>query len=124
MCRQRPVLGNVTARQRTVITDSPVNDDQAGTNFDRLESKQEMHNLNPVYVQQMVDSIRRDIERDVARRAMVAGLPKSGFVAGSRRVLGASFIGAGKFIQGRQKVEAQIDIDPCAPSHSALKLAR
>jgi len=83
-----------------------------------------MHNLNPVYVQQMVDSIRRDIERDVARRQMIAQLPKSSFVAGSRRAIGASIIGVGKFIQGRPKAEAQIEIDPCAPSHSALKLAR
>jgi len=80
-----------------------------------------MHNLNPIYVQQMVDSIRRDMERDAARRAMFAGMPKSGFVANSRRVVGASFIGAGKFIQGRPKVEAQID--PCASSN-ALNLAR
>jgi hypothetical protein len=52
---------------------------------------------------------------------MFAGMPKSGFVANSRRVVGASFIGAGKFIQGRPKVEAQID--PCASSN-ALNLAR
>jgi hypothetical protein len=83
-----------------------------------------MQTLNSVYVQQMVESIRRDIERDVARRQMIAQLPKSSFVAGSRRVIGASFIGAGKFIQGRPKAVAQIEIDPCAPSHSALKLAR
>jgi hypothetical protein len=81
-----------------LTTDSPVNEDQAGYETDRLESKREMHNLNPVYVQQMVDSIRRDMERDAARRAMFASMPKSSFVAGSRRVIGASFIGAGKFI--------------------------
>ena len=78
--------------------------------------------MNPIYIQQMVDSIRRDIDRDVARRQMLGDMPKSSFVVTSRRVVGASFIGAGKFIQGRPKAEAHVD--PCASSHSALKLAR
>jgi hypothetical protein len=81
-----------------------------------------MQNLNPVFVQQMVDSIRLDMERDAVRRAMIAELPKSSFVANSRRRLGASFIGAGKLIQGRPKAQPQID--PCASCDSALNLAR
>jgi hypothetical protein len=81
-----------------------------------------MHTLNPIYVQQMVDAVRLDVERDVARRQMLGDMPKSSFVAKSRRIVGASFIGAGKFIQGRPKAEAHVD--PCASSHSALKLAR
>jgi hypothetical protein len=67
-----------------------------------------MHNLNPIYVKQMIDAVRTDIEGDIARRDMVGVRPKSSFVANSRRVIGASFIGAGKFIQGRPKAEAHV----------------
>ena len=79
--------------------------------------------MNQIYVQHMVDAVRNEIERHAARQAMLADMPKSSFVANARRVIGASFIGAGQFIQGRSKAEAKGDIDPGA-SPSALELAR
>jgi hypothetical protein len=78
-----------------------------------------MNSLNSIYVQHMVDAVRNEIERHAARQAMLADLPKSSFVAKARRVIGASFIGAGRFIQGRPKAKAKGDLDP-----AALELAR
>jgi hypothetical protein len=61
--------------------------------------------LNANSIQQMVNSIRRGDEHHQVRFEMIAGLPaKSGLVARARRVIGASFIDAGKFIQGQALV--------------------
>jgi hypothetical protein len=68
-----------------------------------------MHSLNGIYVQQMVETIQRDMEREHVRRQLAAGLPKSSFAASIRRVLGATFIGAGTVILGRPKAEPQAE---------------
>jgi hypothetical protein len=57
----------------------------------------------------MVEAVRLDAEREHARRLHMAGLPKSGFAAGVRRLIGASFIGVGNVIQGSSKADAQAE---------------
>jgi hypothetical protein len=79
-----------------------------------------MHTLNAIYAQQMVEAIRLDMERDRAGREIHASLPKSSFVASSRRIIGSVVIGTGKFIQGRPK--AEMGVDPSLSSKSALEL--
>jgi hypothetical protein len=65
----------------------------------------EMDKLNAIFIQQMVDSIRSDNERNQARGEMIAEMPtKPGLVARSRQAIGVSFISTGKFIQGRAPV--------------------
>jgi len=66
-----------------------------------------MHTLNAIHIHQMVDAIR--LEHEQARREMLAELPRCSFVARSRRLIGASFIGAGKLIQGRSQAEQAIE---------------
>jgi hypothetical protein len=69
-----------------------------------------MHTLNAIHIHQMVDAIRLEHEREQARREMLAGLPRCSFVARSRRLIGASFIGVGKLIQGRSQAEQAIEL--------------
>ena len=81
-----------------------------------------MNSLNQIYVDQMVRVVRQEVERERVRREQLAELKSEGFVVRFRRFVGASFIGVGKVIQGRPKVEAQIDLDPTR--ELPLKLAR
>jgi hypothetical protein len=69
-----------------------------------------MDKLNPIYIQQMVAEGQRDIERLAARQQRFASLPKKpSFMARSRQAMGASLIGAGRFIQGRSHGEQQVE---------------
>ncbi|MFL5758398.1 MAG: hypothetical protein ACJ789_01595 [Thermomicrobiales bacterium] len=71
-----------------------------------------MNVLNSIHVDQMVRVIREEQERENARREQLANLELEGIVAKSRRVIGASFIGAGKLIQGQREVEIDLDFGP------------
>jgi hypothetical protein len=66
--------------------------------------------MNGIYVDQLVRVIRQEQERESARRELMASLQVESFVAKSRRIVGASVIGAGKVIQGRQASESRLEI--------------
>jgi hypothetical protein len=78
-----------------------------------------MHTMNGIYAQQMVEAIRLDQEREQARRELEAGLPRASFIDRLRRLIGPSFIAAGRLIQGRSQPEHAID-----PSHESFESAR
>jgi hypothetical protein len=79
-----------------------------------------MNSLHAIYVDQMVRAIRQEQERESARRELIASLPSESFVAKSRRIVGASVIGAGKVIQG----EAEGRIEFGSGYEAPLKPAR
>jgi len=81
-----------------------------------------MNSLNQIYVDQMVRALRQEVERERVRREQLANFESEGFVAKSRRFVGASVIGVGEVIQGRQKAEPQIELE--AVSDLPLKLAQ
>jgi hypothetical protein len=64
-----------------------------------------MDRLNPIFVKEMVESIRNESELGRTLRNTTAGASeKSGLVTRSRRVIGALVIDTGRFIQGRDLV--------------------